>query len=98
MQTSDKAGQKQSRRDIRLMVESMDLMDLRPINLVVGRNYHTTWQTAKGMRFILKQLSGSKALLGTMYNSKTYWVDVDQLRNTRNNHVDELWNLKTTNI
>ena len=55
----------------------MTLLDDNP--LVVGCNYHTTWQENKSMRFVLIGLKGSRARLATRTTCKDFWTDVKDL-------------------
>jgi hypothetical protein len=47
--------------------------------IIVGCNYHTTWQSNKGMRFVLKELKDGKARLETRNTNKDFWTDVNDL-------------------
>ena len=47
--------------------------------LVIGCNYHTTWQSHKSMRFVLTEIKGTKAQLQTRYSRKNFWTNVDDL-------------------
>lgn len=49
--------------------------------LVVGCNYHTTWQRHPGMRFVLSELSKDKtqAKLSTRNTKKEFWCKVSDL-------------------
>lgn len=47
--------------------------------LIIGCNYHTTWQNHPGMRFILKEIKGTKARLLTRRTNKDFWTNVDDL-------------------
>jgi hypothetical protein len=57
--------------------------------LVVGCNYHVSWQSNKAMRFVLKQIDGSRALLGTRTTNKLFWTDTKDLIeiNTKHNKL-----------
>lgn len=48
-------------------------------HLVIGCNYHTTWQSHNRMRFILIDIKGDKALLGTRTTKKRFWTKADNL-------------------
>lgn len=48
-------------------------------DLVIGCNYHTTWQSNKAMRFILAEIKGSRARLKTRKSKKDFWTDVEDL-------------------
>lgn len=47
--------------------------------LVIGCNYHTTWQKHRSMRFILTEIKGEKARLQTRGTKKDFWTDIDDL-------------------
>ena len=47
--------------------------------LIIGCNYHTTWQSDKRMRFVLKKVNGDKALLTTRITKKEFWTNVSDL-------------------
>jgi hypothetical protein len=47
--------------------------------LVIGCNYHTTWQSNKAMRFVLLEVDGDRAKLGTRYGSKPFWTNTSDL-------------------
>lgn len=47
--------------------------------IVVGCNYHTTWQRDKGMRFVLGEVIGEKAKLYTRNTKKQFWTNVSDL-------------------
>ena len=47
--------------------------------LIIGCNYHTTWQSHKAMRFVLKEIKGNKARLVTRNSNKDFWTDVKDL-------------------
>jgi hypothetical protein len=49
------------------------------MELVIGCNYHTTWQSDSRMRFILKEIKGDKARLATRVSKKDFWTDVKDL-------------------
>jgi len=51
-------------------------MDTR---LVIGCNYHTTWQSNKSMRFVLAEIKDGKARLQTRNTSKDFWTNVSDL-------------------
>lgn len=48
-------------------------------SLIIGCNYHTTWQSHKSMRFILTEIKGTKARLQTRNSHKDFWTNVDDL-------------------
>jgi hypothetical protein len=43
-------------------------------DLVIGCNYHTTWQSDKRMRFVLIGTQGDMALLKTRTTGKRFWT------------------------
>jgi len=48
--------------------------------LVIGCNYHTTWQSKKGMRFVLVALlENDKAVLQTRVTNKRFTTNVADL-------------------
>lgn len=54
--------------------------------LVIGRNYHTTWQNNKFMIFVLKELYRDKALLVTKTTGKRFWTKRSNLIATDANY------------
>ena len=68
-------------------------------NLVIGCNYHTTWQSHRNMRFVLKEIKGDKAMLITRNTNKSFWTNASDLifiETTYNKHkAKEI--LKTNN-
>ena len=48
-------------------------------NLIIGCNYHTTWQSHSAMRFVLVEIKGDKARLRTRASKKDFWTDVKDL-------------------
>ncbi len=49
------------------------------MELVIGCNYHTTWQSNKAMRFILKEINGNRVRLITRNTKKDFWTNVSDL-------------------
>lgn len=49
--------------------------------IVPGCNYHTKWQSKKGMRFVLDNVSpcGTRALLYTRNTGREFWTNVSDL-------------------
>ena len=47
--------------------------------IVIGCNYHTTWQKNKSMRFVLKEINGDKARLVTRHTRRDFWTKVSDL-------------------
>lgn len=57
--------------------------------IVIGCNYHTTWQSNKAMRFVLSELKDGKARLTTRNSKKDFWTKIEDLIfiNTPYNHA-----------
>jgi hypothetical protein len=49
------------------------------VKLQIGCNYHTTWQSHKAMRFVLKEIDGDRARLITRGSGKNFWTNVSDL-------------------
>lgn len=49
------------------------------IPLIVGCNYHTTWQSDKAMRFILKGFDKRSATLTTRTTGKEFKTSIEDL-------------------
>lgn len=47
--------------------------------IVIGCNYHTTWQSHRAMRFVLAEISGNRARLKTRETGKDFWTDISDL-------------------
>ena len=47
--------------------------------IVIGCNYHTTWQSSKSMRFVLTEVKDDKAKLETRSSRKSFWTNIDDL-------------------
>jgi hypothetical protein len=47
--------------------------------IVVGCNYHTTWQSDNQMRFVLSEIKGDKARLTTRRTNKDFWTNIKDL-------------------
>lgn len=47
--------------------------------LVIGCNYHTTWQRNKSMRFVLAEIKDNKARLQTRNTGKDFWTNITDL-------------------
>lgn len=47
--------------------------------IVIGCNYHTTWQNNKKMRFVLINVEGAKATLATRTTGKEFKTKLDDL-------------------
>ena len=48
-------------------------------SIVIGCNYHTTWQSHPAMRFVLKEVQGEQARLITRNTKKNFWTPVSTL-------------------
>lgn len=48
-------------------------------SIVIGCNYHTTWQKHSAMRFELKEVKGDKARLITRTTGRDFWTDLNSL-------------------
>lgn len=49
------------------------------MKLVIGCNYHTTWQSNKSMRFVLVEIKGDRARLQTRNTKKDFWTNISDL-------------------
>ena len=62
--------------------------------LVIGCNYHTTWQAHRNMRFVLVEIKGNKARLQTRNTNKDFWTNIEDLifidTNANNNKANRL--------
>lgn len=47
--------------------------------LIVGCNYHTTWQKNKSMRFVLVEIKGLRVRLQTRNTHKDFWTNTRDL-------------------
>lgn len=52
---------------------------VKTTRIVVGCNYHTTWQTHKAMRFVLEEVDGNRARLSTRKTNREFWTKVSDL-------------------
>lgn len=59
------------------------------ITLIVGCNYHTTWQSNKAMRFVLVKVEGGKATLKTRTTGKEFTTNVSDLIFIQTKHNKE---------
>lgn len=48
-------------------------------SIVIGCNYHTTWQSHPAMRFVLVDIKGDLARLRTRTTNKDFWANVSDL-------------------
>lgn len=53
----------------------------KPIRLVEGCNYHTTWQSRRSMRFVLVFIDRdrNRVRLATRKTRKSFWCSIDDL-------------------
>lgn len=49
------------------------------MKLVIGCNYHTTWQRHKAMRFVLVEIKGGRARLATRSTKRQFWTNTADL-------------------
>ncbi len=49
------------------------------MQLIIGCNYHTTWQKNKSMRFILAEIKGDRVRLKTRRTNKDFWTNTKDL-------------------
>ena len=61
-----------------------DEIDKAPKNkaghpIIVGCNYHATWQSHKGMRFVLAEVKGKEANLKTRQSKKDFWTGIETI-------------------
>lgn len=42
-------------------------------------NYHTKWQNNSKMRFVLQEVDGNRAKLGTRNTNKSFWTNLSDL-------------------
>jgi hypothetical protein len=54
-------------------------MNGEALKVVVGCNYHTTWQSHKAMRFVLAEVKGERARLVTRTTKREFWTDIKDL-------------------
>jgi hypothetical protein len=54
--------------------------------LVIGCNYHTTWQRHRAMRFVLAEIKENKARLITRNTNRSFWTDINDLIFIDTNH------------
>lgn len=47
--------------------------------IVIGCNYHTTWQSDPKMRFVLAEVVDQRARLITRRTKKSFWTNVEDL-------------------
>ena len=67
-------------------------------NIIIGCNYHTTWQTHRNMRFILTGVDGLKARLQTRNTKKDFYTDIDSLVFIESNYNIEKAKELTSNL
>ena len=56
-----------------------EITNNKGVLLVIGANYHTTWQTHKGMRFVLHEINGNKVMLKTRTTNKCFECNSNDL-------------------
>lgn len=64
-----------------------------PLNpICIGCNYHTTWQSNKGMRFVLDKVEGTSCWLRTRTTGKRFTTFTKELKfiQTRHNYAKYL--------
>jgi hypothetical protein len=49
------------------------------VRIVIGCNYHTTWQKYAGMRFVLVSVNGTKARLKTRKSDADFETNISDL-------------------
>lgn len=54
--------------------------------IIIGCNYHTTWQSDRGMRFVLMEVCGGRARLATRRTGKNFWTNVSDLIFIKSEH------------
>lgn len=52
---------------------------MKLVTLIIGRNYHTSWQNHPAMRFKLAAVDGDKVKLKT--KRSVFWCNHSELRN-----------------
>ena len=52
---------------------------LPELPIMVGCNYHTTWQSNKQMRFVLAEVNGNQVRLLTRTTRRSFWTSMDTL-------------------
>ena len=57
----------------------MNREEITEKSIIIGCNYHTTWQSKPGMRFILSEVKGDRARLMTRHTRKNFWTDKSDL-------------------
>jgi hypothetical protein len=77
-------------------------IELNKDSIVIGCNYHTTWQSNKAMRFVLKEIKGDQARLFTRNTRKDFWTNTSGLIFIMTSHniskaVQLLKNIKESN-
>ena len=60
-------------------VRGLPAQNSRGSLLVIGCNYHTTWQRDPGMRFVLDDVEGTVAKLRTRSTRKIFSTNVEDL-------------------
>ena len=55
-------------------------------SIIIGCNYHTTWQKHPAMRFILVDVKEDKVLLKTRVTKKQFWTDKSTIQFIMSNY------------
>ena len=75
-----------TREEFQKMNGNLPIFSVTGMLLVVGCNYHTTWQKHRNMRFVLTELKGDKARLQTRNSGRDFWTDTKDLIWIDTNH------------
>jgi hypothetical protein len=54
--------------------------------IIIGCNYHTTWQSHRAMRFVLCEFKGDRARLKTRETERDFWTNISDLIFITTNH------------
>ena len=80
---------------------SLPLRNKKGHLIIIGCNYHTTWQSNHKMRFVLSEVEGDKVRLTTRVSRKSFWSGIEDLIfiETRHNKekAEKLRPFSTTN-
>lgn len=68
-----------TRKEYIILNEGKINYNLKGHLIVLGCNYHTTWQSKKKMRFVLDDVKGKEALLFTRVSKRRFKTNVDDL-------------------
>ena len=75
-----------TRAEFRKMNGNVPIYSPTGMLLVIGCNYHTTWQQHKNMRFVLMELTEDRARLRTRNSGSDFWTDIKDLIFIDSNH------------